>query len=168
VVVATATRFTSISAGDDYSCGVAIGGAAFCWGNNTAGQLGTGAVGSLSLVPVAVTGGQTFTSITAGRSFACALTTGGSVFCWGENVDLQLGRGPQNGSSTADGTPVRVTGGELPVGVSFSAVSAGVNHTCGVGIDGFAYCWGSNAFGALGNTLEAGLRGFPKRVATPQ
>jgi alpha-tubulin suppressor-like RCC1 family protein len=183
VLVSTAIGFTSIAAGGDsivsdafgnpllggdYTCGVAIGGAAFCWGSNRSGQLGTGAIGSVSLVPVAVAGGQTFTSVTAGRSHTCALTTGGAVFCWGENLDLQLGRGPQTGGSLADATPVQVTGGELPAAVTFSSISAGVNHTCGVGIDGFAYCWGSNVFGALGNSLQAAFRGFPQRVSTPQ
>lgn len=34
---------------------------------------------------------------------------------------------------------------------SFSLVSPGVVHTCGVTTAGKAYCWGDNSFGALGN-----------------
>jgi alpha-tubulin suppressor-like RCC1 family protein len=166
--VSTGLHFTSISAGGFHTCAIAVGGAAFCWGDNMSGELGQGTVGGRSSVPVAVVVGQTFTRISAGYLHTCGLTTGGVVFCWGENGDLQLGRGPQTGSSFADGTPAAVGGGELPAGVTFAAVSAGLNHTCGVGSDGAAYCWGSNVFGALGNTLQAAFRGFPQRVATPR
>lgn len=166
--VATGTRFTSISAGRFHTCALTAGGAAFCWGLNTSGQLGTGGIGGQSPVPVAVAGGLSFTRISAGYSHTCGLATGGAVYCWGENGDLQLGRGPFTGSGGADGTPVQVTGGGLPGGVSFTTVTAGAQHSCGVGSDGFAYCWGSNVFGALGNTLQAAFRGFPQRVSTPQ
>ncbi len=165
--VTTGTRFTSISSGRDHTCAIAVGGAAFCWGSNAFGQLGTGAIGAQSPVPVAVAGGLSFARISAGYSHTCGLTTGGAVYCWGENRDLQLGRGPATGSSVADGTPVQVSGGGLPAGVTFTTVTAGAAHSCGVGSDGFAYCWGSNVFGALGNTLQAAFRGFPQRVATP-
>lgn len=166
--VATALRFTSISAGGQHTCAIAVGGAAYCWGSNITGQLGTGAVGGASAAPVAVSGGLTFSRISSGFHHTCGLTTGGAVFCWGENGDLQLGRGPVTGGDVPSGTPTQVGGGQLPGGVTFTAISAGTNHTCGVGSDGFAYCWGSNVFGALGNTLQAAFRGFPQRVATPQ
>jgi len=167
-LVATGSGFTSVSAGQNHTCALTAGGAAFCWGLNASGQLGTGAVGGVSPVPVAVAGGLTFARISAGYTHTCGLTTAGAVYCWGENADLQLGRGPFTGSSVADATPVQVTGGGLPAGVTFTSVTAGAAHSCGVGSDGFAYCWGSDVFGALGNTLQAAFRGFPQQVAAPQ
>jgi alpha-tubulin suppressor-like RCC1 family protein len=34
-------------------------------------------------------------------------------------------------------------------GLTFAAVSAGNEHTCGVTIAGAAYCWGENGYGGL-------------------
>ena len=181
VAVVGSLRFTSISAGGDtvsqpplpfryesHTCGIAVGGAAYCWGSNVSGQLGAGSVGGSFTAPVAVAGGLTFAKISAGERHTCGLTTAGAVYCWGRNFDLQLGRGPDTGGSVDSGTPQLVTGGELPAGVTFTTISAGARHSCAVGSDGAAYCWGSNIFGALGNTLQAAFRGFPRRVATPK
>jgi alpha-tubulin suppressor-like RCC1 family protein len=48
--------------------------------------------------------------------------------------------------------------------LSFSQVSAGAYHTCGVTTDDRAYCWGSNSLGQLGNG-EYGSRSTPVAVA---
>lgn len=157
---------TAISAGGNHTCALTFGGAAYCWGSNAVGQLGN--AGGSSLVPVAVDGGQAFVRISSGADHTCALTIGGAVFCWGSNHDLQLGRGPFTGGAGPGATPVQIGQGERPAGVTFTSVSAGASHSCGVGSDGAAYCWGSNIRGALGNTLQAAFRGFPQRVATPQ
>ena len=103
-----------------------------------------------------------------GFGHTCGLTTAGAVYCWGDDSDLQLGRGPQSGGNGTSGVPVQVLGGELPGNVTFTTVSAGTRHTCAVGSDGNAYCWGSDVFGPLGNTLQAAFRGFPQRVAPPR
>ena len=49
-------------------------------------------------------------------------------------------------SSADRWSPVLVAGG-----VSFAAVRAGGNHTCGVTAVGAAYCWGFNGYGQLGD-----------------
>jgi len=180
-VAAGSLRFVAISAGgdtimqpplptrvEDHACGIATNGAAYCWGSNRSGQLGNGNIGDSSAIPVAVIGGLSFTKISAGGRHTCGLTTSGSIYCWGHNVDLQLGRGPSTGSGPDIGSPQLVSGGELPDGVTFTAVTAGIRQSCGVGNDGNAYCWGSNVYGALGNTLQAAFRGFPQKVARPK
>lgn len=193
-LVSTGLRFTAISAGGDNTCAIAVGGAAYCWGSNRDGQLGNGSIGGTATTPVAVAGGLSFTRISigardisilrtivvdgdtttvrerikAGHGHACGSTTSGAVFCWGDNAALQLGRGPFSGSGGSSGTPVQVAVGERPAGVSYTSVSVGNRHSCALGSDGAAYCWGSNIFGALGNTLQAAFRGVPQRVSTPR
>ncbi len=74
-----------IAAGPYHNCGIAQGGAAYCWGLNWYGQLGSGTTTSTTS-PVAVTGGHTFTQIAAGQYHTCALDTSGSAYCWGYNA----------------------------------------------------------------------------------
>ncbi|MGH7572209.1 MAG: RCC1 domain-containing protein [Gemmatimonadota bacterium] len=136
--------FQSISAGGFHTCGLTVGGAAHCWGDNSSGQLGDDGLGSNSDIPVAVVGGHTFESISAGRLHTCGVTTAGPAYCWGNNSSGSLGDG--NGGIDNDrDIPVRV------LGVSaFESISAGDFHTCGVATLGNAYCWGFNDTGQLG------------------
>lgn len=84
--------FRELALGLYHTCGLTIGNAAYCWGSNGVGQLGTGSRVS-SLVPVPVQGGLSFFQIVAAQSHTCALTTEGSVYCWGDGYVGQLGRG---------------------------------------------------------------------------
>ncbi|HUF66464.1 MAG TPA: hypothetical protein VMM17_10875 [Gemmatimonadaceae bacterium] len=147
VAVSGGLRFQSLSAGDDsHTCGVTTGGAAYCWGSNVAGELGTETIqpGTTirSLIPVAVSGGLTFQSVSAGFRHTCGVTTAGAAYCWGNNNFGQLG----DGTATRSNVPVAVSGG-----LTFQSVSAGTTHTCGVTTAGVAYCWGRNAYGERGD-----------------
>jgi alpha-tubulin suppressor-like RCC1 family protein len=48
--------FAAVSGGTWHSCGLAVGGAAYCWGNNPDGELGDGTTTN-RLTPVPVAGG---------------------------------------------------------------------------------------------------------------
>lgn len=91
---------TDISAGEDVTCAKSETRAAWCWGDNVYGALGTNSppVGSWSSVPVRVLDlDGIVSSIDVGGPFACAAT--GSVFtdsaarCWGSNGWGTLGDG---------------------------------------------------------------------------
>ncbi len=142
-----------LSAGYAHTCGVAVGGSIFCWGNNDDGQLGR--VGVSSSTPSAVTGGQTYKAVTAGVRHSCGLTTAGAAFCWGNNDFGQLG----NGTRTATTAPVAVSGSLV-----FQSLTAGETFSCGVTTAGTAYCWGDNEYGQLGVTGSAGST-TPVKVA---
>lgn len=144
ITVAVLT-FATVSGGDDHSCGVTMGGAAYCWGNNGLGQLGNGATTN-SATPVAVAGGLTFVAVSASTGpFTCGLARGGAAYCWGAKD--QLGTGSREQSSV----PVAVSGGH-----SFGALSTGHDHTCALTVTGTAYCWGYNQFHQLGTGPAAG------------
>ncbi len=142
-------NFASVTAGGNHTCGLTTGGAAFCWGENGAGELGNGsAVGPeacaairgtalpCSQEPVAVAGAITFSELSAGGEYTCGLTASGAAHCWGL-LALLYPYSP---------FPVAVAGG-----FTFFAVSVGNSHACGVSTGGLLYCWGSNDYGQLGN-----------------
>lgn len=144
----------SAGAGSYHTCRVNPQGIAFCWGLNIYGQLGNGSTTD-SPIPVAVSGGLSFTAVAGGLFQTCGLTTGGTAYCWGFAANGRLGNGTTTGPQTCivgnfpwpcSMTPVAVSGG-----LSFTAVNAGNVHTCGLTTGGAAYCWGLNALGELGD-----------------
>jgi alpha-tubulin suppressor-like RCC1 family protein len=105
VAVSGGLIFASVNAGHYWhSCGVTTSGAAYCWGYNGSGHLGNG-TNTDSNVPVAVSGGHTFASVSAGYYHSCGVTTSGAAYCWGWNSFGQLG----NGTNTDSNVPVAVS-----------------------------------------------------------
>ena len=110
VEVTGGQTFTSLVAGSFHTCGLALGGAAYCWGRNQYGQLGDGTTDRKppygKTTPIAVSGGRTFASLTADYGHTCGVDPGGAAYCWGWNYFGQLG----DGSTTHRLTPVAVSG----------------------------------------------------------
>ncbi len=150
--------FTQLGAGFLHSCAVAAAGQVLCWGDNSAGQLGNGGADP-SPVPVPVSGTLAAAQVSAGSFHSCAVTADGRAFCWGANGSGQLG----NGSDEAASAPVEVASGAI----RFTAVDAGNEHSCALGTDLEAYCWGRNAAGELGTGTAGGPSLRPVRVASP-
>jgi alpha-tubulin suppressor-like RCC1 family protein len=140
---------TLIAAGGAHSC-VIQSGQAYCWGNNSNGQLGDGSTTSTtSPVPVytgGVLAGRILTQIVAGASSTCALDSTGLAYCWGLNTSGQLG----NNSLTQSALPVAVSTSGVLAGKTLVQLAAGNAHVCALDSTGTAYCWGSNGNGQLG------------------
>ena len=142
---------TRVSAGFTSTCVLTSDGAVYCWGDNFRGQLGNG-TNDDSNVPVAVTtdgalSGKTVTALAVGSGHTCALTTDHAVYCWGSNYNGELG----NGTNDASNVPVAVNIGGALSGETVTALAAGSIHTCALTAGGAVYCWGGNAYGALGD-----------------
>jgi len=147
VAVSGGLRFSVVAPGTfGHTCGLTKAGAAYCWGSNYFGQLGSGSDIS-STTPVAVSGGLRFNTLASGTDHTCGLTDTGAVYCWGEGSWGQLG----NGSTTNRNEPVAVSGG-----LTFSVLVAGGYGTCALTAIGTAYCWGENIAGQLGNGSVTG------------
>lgn len=137
-----AGRYTDISAGREFTCGVSDTGGVLCWGRGAEHQLGTGVARS-ELVPTRadIDGVRT---ISAGRAHACVTRAIGDVRCWGDNSRGQLGAG----HTSVIAGPVAVASiGKL----RNVEVASGGAHTCAATIAGSLYCWGDNAAGQLGD-----------------
>jgi len=154
-VTGLSSGVAAVAAAQEHTCAVTTGGSLKCWGYNEFGQLGDGTsgFGNNSTTPVDVFGlSSGVAAVAAGYGHTCAVTTGGSLKCWGANVAGGLG----DGTTTDRTTPVADTG--LSSGVA--AVAAGDWHTCALTTGGGLKCWGNNFYGQLGD----GTHGDPSCV----
>ena len=99
-----------------------------------------------------------FVDIAAGIRHTCALSSSGSISCWGENENGQLGSG-ELGSNVYSTVPVRVQ--DIADAV---AIGAGWEHTCAVHASGEVSCWGDDSHGELGNGQLADSVPLPAKV----
>jgi alpha-tubulin suppressor-like RCC1 family protein len=147
----TVTGLTSgvkaIAAGDFTTCALMTDGTVKCWGLNTWGNVGTASsssCGGASCVtaPVLVSGlSGPAVAIAVGYQHTCALISGGTVQCWGNNADGELG----NGMLTSSSSPVPVMGL-----TNATAIVAGAFHACALRSDHTVVCWGDNGDDQLG------------------
>lgn len=144
-------NYTAIASGMRHACAVDAEGAAHCWGFNFLGEAGSTALGETVPAPRQVSGTNVFASIGAGDAFTCALTTAGRAYCWGSGNRGELGREVGQCNSvfgfvnSCSPTPVSVN-----TGATFTMLSVGNSHVCGLTPAGTALCWGDNGQAQLG------------------
>jgi len=147
------TDVASIVAGDHHTCVLLVSGSVKCWGLNNVGQLGLGYASDSVSSPTLVQGLTGVASIVLGGYHTCAVLILGSVKCWGDNEQGQLGLGYTNGSVSS---PTLVPGL-----TDVASVALSTNHSCALLVSGSVKCWGYNEHGELG----LGYTGEP--VLTP-
>jgi alpha-tubulin suppressor-like RCC1 family protein len=137
----------SISAGWQHACAVRQDDTLWCWGDNTAGQLGDRSITRRPQPAQAQVPGEV-TLVAAGLLHTCAATREDGLFCWGDNGAGQLGS-EVTGAQTAP-LPVRLVSDPI-------AVAAGSSHTCAIRQGGATLCWGANQDGQLGEGSTSAL-----------
>jgi alpha-tubulin suppressor-like RCC1 family protein len=158
--VAAGVTFVSMSIGARHTCAVTTTGTIYCWGFNYYGQLGIGnAIDSRIPTPVSMPGDVLFASIDAGGNYTCALTTVGTIYCWGRNEYGQLG----NGTTSMSTTPSALS---LSARVLIDSISVGEISACARTTGAAIYCWGNNIYGQLGDGTTT-HSSIPKRLIIP-
>lgn len=179
VITAKTIQFDSIFA-RNHTCGITADGEAFCWGTNVHGELGTDLPlsASFATAPTRVAGGLRFRTLALGGLHTCGITTEGETYCWGSNKWGELGVGTISTAQFCGGVPCRPVPAPV-VGIpelqevrlgGWGGVDAeewGLESSCGIALDGTAYCWGNNNFGQLGNGSIDSITG-QSRHATPE
>lgn len=140
-----------VEAGYLSTCVIASDNQAYCWGDNTYGQVGNNTVVGSS-VPVAVDisgvlAGKTIKSISAGFYSTCVIASDNKVYCWGYNAYGQLG----NNTTVDSLVPVAVVTTGVLSGKTVKILSVGGYHSCVITTDNKIYCWGYNTYGELGD-----------------
>jgi uncharacterized repeat protein (TIGR01451 family) len=110
-------------------CVVTSDGSVKCWGSDLSSMLVPGSMPAIE--------------VGAGMDHNCDINNDQTVSCWGTNDDGELGNGTNEDSSSA--TLVKNLSNARVLGV-------GAQHTCVLaGTSNFAWCWGQNTYGQLGN-----------------
>ena len=152
VDLGTGRTAIAVVTGNAHTCAILDDGSLKCWGDDQYGQLGNGAITGNQPSPVLVDLGtdRTAVAVAAGNRNTCAILDDGSVKCWGEDSQGQLG----NGASTTANQPSPVS---VDLGTGRTAVAIDIfgHHTCAILDDASMKCWGLDAAGNVGNGNSA-------------
>ncbi|MDP9036397.1 MAG: hypothetical protein M3O50_16475 [Myxococcota bacterium] len=145
------------TSGFGHSCATRADGTLWCWGSNANGQVGIGSTADPQSTPVQVGSVATWTGVSGGNLHTCATRSDGTLWCWGDNSNGQLGIG----NTTQQTSPVQVG-----VATTWASVVAGDHHTCAIRSNGTLWCWGLNANGQVGIGSTATPQQSPVQVGT--
>lgn len=104
-----------------------------CWGDNRRGQSGAAIRREVGRTNVPLPEGAVGRSIAAGDQHVCVVTDDDGLYCWGSNMNGELGRGALGPSDPA---PARA------LGEGYVAVAAASDRTCAITREGALLCWG--------------------------
>ncbi len=148
VQVSGITNAVSIGLGGVHSCAVLADGTARCWGLGAQGELGNNVAGNSS-TPVQVVVATTFVALTnvveiaGGEYHTCARLGDGTVKCWGQGIEGEIG--PLSASS-ASAVAVMLSAPDVA-----KKLEVGQTHSCVITQTGAVRCWGKGLVGQLGN-----------------
>jgi alpha-tubulin suppressor-like RCC1 family protein len=103
-IMPTPAEVVAVVAGHHHGCALSMNGSVRCWGRNAAGQLGDGTTTRRLRPGPTVELDEPATTVAIGQDATCVILRGGSMRCWGNNREGQLGDGTTEGRLT----PVRV------------------------------------------------------------
>ena len=149
--ISVGTNWKQVSCGYNYTAAIKTTGELWLWGSNDSCQLGRQlglAVPGSSPMQTTV-GGTNWKQVSCGAMHTAAVKTDGTLWTWGSNTYMQLGRSAST-SGTTFSTPMQTTVG----GTNWRQVAAGKSQTAAIKTDGTIWCWGWNLFGELGDSTN--------------
>jgi alpha-tubulin suppressor-like RCC1 family protein len=140
------TSWSVVACGQEHALAISTTGQLYAWGLNSSGQLGILSTTRKSS-PVLVSGptGASWIAVSGGQEHSLAITADGTLYAWGRGTFGRLG----DNTTVAKSSPILVSG---PANTSWSAISAGLQHSTALTSLGQLYTWGYNAGGQLGDS----------------
>lgn len=133
-------------------------GSLWAWGWCGSGILGDGSsaptVTSRSS-PVQIGTELTWKQVSANYTHSAGVKTDGTLWCWGANVEGELG----DSTIAPRSSPVQTISG----GTTWKQVACGYRFTAAIKTDGTYWCWGYNSSGQLGDSTTT-YRSSPVQV----
>ncbi len=163
-----ASKAKQIVSGDNHHCALRADNTVVCWGLNSFGQLGdnttvTSTSGTPKYPVVVHTSASSATPlanvkrIAAGGNFTCAQLTSGSMKCWGDNTNYQLG----NRTGANSSTPV-----DVRLITNATGLAVGSATACASFANAMPKCWGTNSEGQVGANSLTATFDTPEEVAS--
>jgi alpha-tubulin suppressor-like RCC1 family protein len=154
-----AAGWASVTAGPNQTCAIRTDTTLWCWGYNGSGQLGIGNTTTEDLPQQVTSPASTgWTAVSAGYSYTCATRDDTTLWCWGWNLEGELGIGNTDNQDQ----PHQVT---VPAADGWASIAAS-NHTCATRGDATLWCWGYNGSGQLG-IGNSSNQDLPAQVTSP-
>ena len=151
-------RFSDIAVGKSHIIALDKEGYLWAWGSNAYGQLGNGTKSS-STEPVSIYPTKTFKSIACSNNASFAIDFDGKLYAWGSNKYAEAQANNEtmtetyNAASPAKHNTVKIQ--TTPVNIleenRFSKVIASRDSVIAIDSEGYAWGWGYNTFGQVGN-----------------
>ncbi|SOD74894.1 alpha-tubulin suppressor-like RCC1 family protein [Jatrophihabitans sp. GAS493] len=142
VTTSGVTTWSTVTLGQNTSCGLKTDNTLWCWGHNDLGMLGNG---NTTDQPTPVSPGtSTYNTISGGFQHVCGIRSGGTIWCQGYDGYGIAGQTKDYGVFAPSQLPLTA-----------SAWASGAQATtdgCGVKSDGTIWCWGNNAYGQDGDS----------------
>ncbi|WP_413295210.1 Ig-like domain-containing protein [Bdellovibrio sp. HCB185ZH] len=148
--ISDTSSYSMVSSGEDSTCGVLTDGRVKCWGEVDYLTIGDGTEYP-RLVPSNSDAGQKYKALALG-GFGCGITDSDQLKCWGRNVNSSVAYSIGDDTTLFRPSPVMLDRGQ-----TYSKVSVGANHACGITTDKTLKCWGLAASYQLGTASTTAL-----------
>jgi alpha-tubulin suppressor-like RCC1 family protein len=142
VRVGLADDWKMVSAGAFGTCAVRKDDSLWCWGDNSASQLGLGDA-SPRTEPARVGVANDWMTVSTHAFHTCGLRRPGTMWCWGRRDE---GAGGLPWASTSVAVPT-----QSGSATDWVEVSSGWMHSCAVRASGTLWCTGDNPDGRVGD-----------------
>lgn len=159
--VGTESDWKAVATGFSSTLALKTDGTMWSFGGNDRGQLGLGDLTARSKPDGPIGGRADWTAIATRFNHACALAKDGSLWCWGENSEGQLGRNDPAPPTSHEvcrapstDSVCRYTPTPVTTLTDVFTVDTGDGHTCATKTDGSLWCWGRNSSCQLGRACE--------------